>query len=161
MLSIHARQFVPCATQAIQHCRGNPPMDWPQEAYVLIGAAHGFAGVPVCDALTSRMLPAGRNDIAASMAAAEQQERPAEAALSSIVSTPLGKMAKTGSPTKKPLPRACYQQQQAGTPGEWAPPACSEPSGWLGIPCTRRLSDGMQVAHPQPSLPLPFRDLAR
>jgi len=24
--------------QAIQHCRSNPPTDWPQEAYVLIGA---------------------------------------------------------------------------------------------------------------------------
>lgn len=66
--------------QAIQHCRGNPPTDWPQEAYVLIG----------------------RNDIAASMAAAEQEERPAEAAVSSIVSTPLGKMAKTTSPKKAP-----------------------------------------------------------
>jgi anaphase-promoting complex subunit 1 len=42
--------------QAIQHCRSSPPTDWPQEAYVLIG----------------------RNDIAASMAAAEQEERPAE-----------------------------------------------------------------------------------
>lgn len=25
--------------QAIQHCRSNPPTDWPQEAYVLIGVS--------------------------------------------------------------------------------------------------------------------------
>lgn len=29
--------------QAIQHCRSNPPTDWPQEAYVLIGGS-GLAG---------------------------------------------------------------------------------------------------------------------
>jgi hypothetical protein len=75
-----------------------------------------------CILLLSDMLPpqpwlpaAGRNDIAASMAAAEQEERPAEAAVSSIVSTPLGKMAKTTSPTKKP---AHHTRQPATPSGE-------------------------------------------
>ena len=49
------------------------------------------------------------------MAAAEQEARPAEAAVSSIVSTPLGKMAKASSPTKKP-PLAGGQQLQHSTP---------------------------------------------
>ncbi|PSC69420.1 anaphase-promoting complex subunit 1 isoform X2 isoform B [Micractinium conductrix] len=85
--------------QAIQYCRTSPPTDWPQEAYVLIG----------------------RNDIAASMAAAEQEERPAEAAVTSIVSTPLGKMAKTSSPTKKPPPGRA--PPGVGTPGGATPAA--------------------------------------
>ena len=52
------------------------------------------------------------------MAAAEQEERPAEAAVSSIVSTPLGKMAKTTSPTKKP---AHHMRQPATPSGERTP----------------------------------------
>ena len=35
----------PVFLQAIQHCRGSPPTDWPQEAYVLIG--EWKAGAPV------------------------------------------------------------------------------------------------------------------
>ena len=45
-------------------------------------------------------LGVGRNDVAAGMAAAEELARPADAMVSSIVSTPLGKMAKSLSPTK-------------------------------------------------------------
>ncbi|KAL4443950.1 hypothetical protein ABPG75_011687 [Micractinium tetrahymenae] len=87
--------------QCIQHCRSSPPNDWPEEAYVLIG----------------------RNDIAASMAAAEQEEQPVEATISSIVSTPLGKMAKTTSPKKPP-------RQQAPPGG--APVGAGHAAGSLG-----------------------------
>ena len=115
--------------QAIQHCRASPPTDWPQAAYLLIGgwdrAGKGIAaalavschcqlsaGVGVGVLCVSSWLSsalskcAGRNDIAATMAAAEQEERPVEAAVSSIVSTPLGKMARAAgnSPTKQPPP---------------------------------------------------------
>lgn len=65
---------------AVQHCRASPPPDWPREAYVFVG----------------------RHDIAARMAAAEEESRPEGGAGSSIVSTPLGRMAKAGSPSKRP-----------------------------------------------------------
>lgn len=71
--------------------------------------------------------PAGRNDIAANMAAAEQEARPAEAAVSSIVSTPLGRMAKITSPTKKPplgvQARTPSGAARAGAGGRTAPAA--------------------------------------
>ena len=83
---------------------------------------------------------AGRNDVAASMEAAEAEARPADALPASAnVSTPLGRMAKSRSPTKKPpLPPGAAARGggggggPAGTPtGErgWQP----EPGmAWLG-----------------------------
>ena len=61
------------------------------------------------------------------MAAAEQEERPAEATVTSIVSTPLGKMAKTSSPKKPPR----QQLQQRAGPGV-AVPGSEAPAGGVG-----------------------------
>ncbi|GAB4821235.1 hypothetical protein N2152v2_008281 [Parachlorella kessleri] len=83
--------------QALHQCRGSPPGDWPREAYVLIG----------------------RNDIAAGMTASQEHDKP-EGVGSAIVGTPLGRMAKTGSPAKKPLRRFA---PPGGTPGMAAPGA--------------------------------------
>lgn len=79
-------------------------------------------------------LGAGRNDIAASMAAAEQEEQPVEATISSIVSTPLGKMARATSP-KKPL-------RQQPTPGG-APGAAPAPVGGMATPAGATPTLGM------------------
>ncbi|KAI3425098.1 hypothetical protein D9Q98_008476 [Chlorella vulgaris] len=114
--------------QAIQHCRSNPPTDWPQEAYVLIG----------------------RDDIAASMAAAQQEQRPAEAAVSSIVSTPLGKMAKASSPSKKPA--LGRQQRQQGTPAGVTPAALLRLSA-LGSAATPPLAAAIRQQHGGGSTP--------
>eukprot|EP00887_Chlorella_sp_A99_P005912 scaffold29.g5912.t1 len=82
--------------QAIQHCRPSPPGDWPREAYVFVG----------------------RSDIAARMAAAEEESRPeGAAAVTSIVTTPLGRMAKTSSPSKR--------RPAAPSPGASPAPAAS------------------------------------
>ena len=89
--------------QAIQHCRSAPPTGWPREAYVLVG----------------------RNDIAARMAAAEEEGRPEAAAVTSIVTTPLGRMAKTASPTKR------HPLRPAPTPANRTP--LVRPLGAMGI----------------------------
>lgn len=65
---------------------------------------------------------AGRNDIAASMAASQEQDEP-DAVGSAIVSTPLGKMTKAVSPIKKlPLrPPSNLRMAPTGLPGAGCP----------------------------------------